>query len=163
MSHRIAPLPPRFIRQVRETGLDDLGQSVEVSVAAGGEPCRDVLRRARPGERILLASFSPFAVAGPYREFGPVFLLAESGESEMVASNLSRLHGANGEYFAERLTLRGYSASERIVDARLVSSSEAEAELQRLFANPEVAFVHARFPVYGCFACRIEREPELMA
>jgi Protein of unknown function (DUF1203) len=25
-------------------------------------------------------------------------------------------------------------------------------------ARPEVAFLHVRFPAYGCFACRIDRQ-----
>jgi hypothetical protein len=39
----------------------------------------------------------------------------------------------------------------------MVTPSEAEATLEGFFAKPEVAFVHARFPLYGCFACRIDR------
>ncbi len=78
MSFQIRPLPQAFLDRVRNEGIDDQGEPVQRLIAQGGEPCRDVLRRARPGEAIPLAS-------------------------------------------------------------------------------PDTAFVQARFPTYGCFACRIER------
>ena len=73
---RIAPLPQVFLNRVRMEGRDALDQPVRRLSAKGGEPCRDALRRAEPGEEVILASFSPFTVAGPYREFGPIFVFA---------------------------------------------------------------------------------------
>ena len=74
----IAPLPELFLQRLRSAGIDDLGQPVKRLVAEGGEPCRVVLRRARAGERLILASFTPFTAPGPYKEYGPVFVLADS-------------------------------------------------------------------------------------
>src|SRR5258706_13487368 len=65
----IRPLPDSFLDRVRQQRLDDLGQPVRRLTAKGGEPCRDILRRARPGEEIILASYCPFEAAGPFREF----------------------------------------------------------------------------------------------
>lgn len=158
MSLRTVPLPQSFLDRVRQQGLDDQGQPVERFVSTeGGEPCRDVLRRARPGEELILASFSPFEQAGPYREFGPVFVLANP-EGEPPAGNTFPTAGESAEaYFKDRLVLRAYSKDERIVSAEMVEAAEAPAAALRLLASPEVAFLHARFPTYGCFACRIER------
>jgi hypothetical protein len=50
------PLRDSFLLKARSEGVDDLGQPVERWVAEGGEPCRDALRRARPGEALILAS-----------------------------------------------------------------------------------------------------------
>ena len=69
MKIQIAPLPEEFLTRVRTQGIDDLGQPVKRLVSVeGGEPCRDVLRRALPGEELILASFSPFGQVGPYHE-----------------------------------------------------------------------------------------------
>jgi hypothetical protein len=151
MPYQIIPLPAAFLARVR-AGHDDLGQPVEFSIAEGGEPLRDVLRRARPGEPIALASYCPFQAAGPYREFGPVFVgAAASPEAVPVES----LHAR--DYFSSTFVLRAYSSAERIVDAVLVAPDQADDAIAGLFGRPEVAFILARFVAYGCYACRIER------
>lgn len=50
--------------------------AVERHVASGGVPSRDVLRRATPEEHIPLDRYSPFTLAGPYEEYGPIFAMA---------------------------------------------------------------------------------------
>jgi len=153
MQINIASVPAAFLDRARNDGIDALGQQVRRVVAEGGEPCRDVLRRARAGEELILASFSPFAEEGPYREFGPVFILADASEEDVPREALPVTQG----YLRERFVLRAYSPREEILDAAMVTPDEAEETLASFLANPEVAFVHARFPVYGCFACRIDR------
>lgn len=155
MQISIAPIPATFLDRVRNEGIDALGQPVRRVVSAtGGEPCRDVLRRARAGEALILASFSPFREKGPYREFGPVFILAAAGDEEVRREALPLTRG----YFRDHFVLRAYSPREEILDAAMVTPVEAEETLESFLAKPEVAFVHARFPLYGCFACRIDRE-----
>jgi hypothetical protein len=154
MQINIAPVPSAFLDRARNEGIDALGQPVRRVVADGGEPCRDVLRRAQAGEELILASFSPFREKGPYREFGPVFILANASDEDIPREELPVAQG----YLRDRFVLRAYSSREEILDAAMVTPSEAEATLESFFATPEVAFVHARFPLYGCFACRIDRK-----
>jgi uncharacterized protein DUF1203 len=152
---RVSPIPPEFLDRVRVDGVDAQGQQVKRVVAEGGEPCRDVLRRARPGEELILASFSPFTKPGPYREFGPVFLLAhDSGE----AVNRDEVPaGSEGDYLQARFAIRAYSENEEIIDAALIEPAEAQGTVERFFARPATSFLHVRFPAYGCFACRLDR------
>jgi hypothetical protein len=150
---RIAPVPSRFLKTVRALGVDDQGQNVKRIVASGGEPCRDVLRRALPGEELILASFTPFMKAGPYKEYGPIFVLANDTEE-----NVSRDRLPTDGYLREQFVIRAYSEAEEIVDASLLRPTEAEATIERFFDSPETAFLHVRFPAYGCFALRIDRE-----
>lgn len=153
MQISITPIPATFLDRARTAGIDALGQPVRRLTATGGEPCRDVLRRARAGEELILASFSPFHEEGPYREFGPVFILASPSDEEVGHEALPVTQG----YLRERFVLRAYSPREEILDAAMVTPADAEQTLESFLANPEVAFVHARFPVYGCFACRVDR------
>lgn len=153
MNLHIAPIPAAFLDRARRDGLDALGQPVRRVVAEGGEPCRDVLRRAEPGEELLLASFSPFTVEGPYREFGPVFILAHPSGEDVRRDALP----VEPAYLRERFVLRAYSPAEEIVGAELVTPADAPDALERFLDRDDVAFVHARFPTYGCFACRIDR------
>jgi len=157
MNIRITELPAAFLRRVREQGIDDLGQPVERFLAEGGEPCRDVLRRARPGEALILAGHSPFAQAGPFREFGPVYVLAEASDEAVARDRLPLPDGSETAYFSARLVLRAYSADQRIVAAELADADKAQATTDALLSRPDTAWLQARFPTYGCFACRIER------
>lgn len=150
---RIVALSDTFLARVH-AGTDDQGQPVERHIAQGGEPLRDCLRRAVPGEAILLASYCPFTVAGPYKEYGPVFVSA----SPQPAPRRDALP-VDGEqpYLGASFVLRAYSREERIVDAVLTTASAAARDLDVFLARDDVAFVLARFAAYGCYALRVER------
>ena len=139
-------MPAAFLTRARAEGVDDLGQAVKRVVASGGEPCRDALRRARPGERLILASFSPFSKPGPYHEYGPVFIF-ENEEPHQLTDG----------YLREQFVIRAYSADEEILDAELTRAADIEATIDKFFESPATAFLHVRFPTYGCFALRIDR------
>lgn len=145
---RIQPIPTDFLDRARTEGVDALGQPVKRLVAAGGEPCRDALRRAAPGEPLILASFSPFSKPGPYHEYGPVFILANAD-----AEPLQLRDG----YLREQFVIRAYSKNEEILDAAMTQSDEIGDTIDRFFDSPATAFLHVRFPTYGCFAMRIDR------
>lgn len=158
MSFQIAPLPQDFLDRVRHQGIDDQGQPVQrFRSAEGGEPCRDVLRRARPGEELILASYCPYAASGPFRELGPVYVLAEPSGEPVAHDRLPASGTGPTDYFGDQLVLRAYGHDESIRDASLVTGAEASEAADRFLGSPDVAFVQARFPTYGCFACRIER------
>ena len=152
---QVAPLPAAFLARVRTEGLDDLGQPVKRVTAQGGEPCRDVLRRAQPGEELILASHSPFSKTGPYREFGPIFVLASESPEDVRRNGLRA--GGDTDYLRAQFVIRAYSENEEIVDAALVDAAGAQNVVERFFERGDVAFLHARFPTYGCFACRLDR------
>lgn len=156
MAISIAPIRKDFLVRARSEGIDDLGQEVRRVVAEGGEPCRDVLRRARPGENLILASYTPFAKKGPYREFGPVFILAEPSDE---AVSLDRLPPAGGpsNYLQNQFIVRAYSSAEDMSGSRLFTAAELEETVEHLLDSPDAAFLHVRFPTAGCFAFRIDR------
>src|SRR6058998_208856 len=112
----VPPISDAFLRRVRSEGIDDQGQPVKHVVAEGGEPCRDVLRRARPSERLILASFTPFSKAGPYKEYGPIFVLADETGEDTRRDELPPV-GSEHDYLREQFVIRAYSAAEEIVDA----------------------------------------------
>ena len=158
MHIHIAPIPAEFLDRVRHQGLDDQGQPVRrLRSAEGSEPCRDVLRRARPGEELILASFCPFGQPGPYKEFGPIFVLANPSGETIARDALPLPHGSPSDYLGDQFAVRAYGQREDILDAALVTPAQARETVEQFLGRPDVAFVHARFPSYGCFACRIER------
>ena len=153
----IQPLSGAFLRRVREGGIDDLQQPVRRLLADGGEPCRDVLRRARPGEEIILASHSPFDAPGPFREFGPIYVLARASDEVVRRDRFPDSSGGPADFFGRALVVRAYDHAQNICDAELTEPRSAPGLIERLLERSEVQFVDARFPTYGCFACRFVR------
>jgi hypothetical protein len=151
---RIEPVPRDFLQRVRGENRDDLGQPIQRLRAKGGEPCRDAFRRAAEGEELILASFSPFTRIGPYREYGPIFVLAN--DTARTPPDILSIGGPS-DYLREQFVIRAYSRDEEIVDAKLLQASSAQETINSFFARDDVAFLHVRFPTYGCFACRLER------
>ena len=158
MTFSMTPIDAGFLQRVRATGRDDLGQPVRNLIATGGEPCRDVLRRARRGERLLLASYCPFKYAGPYREYGAVFVLAESSPQHGAPLGLP-MQGGSSDYWKRdaSLVLRAYSSAEDIVAAQLVRPDGLAAAAEEYFTRDDIDFVLVRFPAYGCYALRLDR------
>jgi hypothetical protein len=152
----VAPLRAAFLDRARAFGIDDQRQAIVRSVAQGGEPLRDLLRRARPGEEIILASYGPFAQPGPFREFGPIYISVHGGAPEPDWI-FTRRPESRDDYFQRQLTLRAYALTGAIADAAIVDFAAAPAQLEEFLTRPGVDFVDARFPVYGCFAARFTR------
>ena len=44
-----------------------------------------------------------------------------------------------------------------MVDADVVEGSGAEPMIERLFADPAIAYIHAHYAKPGCYAARIDR------
>ena len=154
--HAIAPDVVAALRD-----RDDAGRVPRpFTESEGGSPLRCCNRLSRPGERLVLASYSPlhrWAVEqdvdpGGYDETGPVFLHAEpcAGPSH---------DGFPDDYRGLPRVLRAYDSRGRIVGGTVLAEGDAHPEtaIDELLADDAVAFVHARALVAGCFTFAIER------
>lgn len=137
---------------------DDAGRPPVLSAPAeGGAPLRCCLTRARPGERIALASYAPLrrwaadtgAEPGPYDEQGPVFLHADPCDGPAGGWPDALHTGAR--------VLRAYDRRGHILRGVPVGPAEAEAAAEALLADPEVAVVHVRGLEFGCFMHEVRR------
>jgi hypothetical protein len=153
----ITALPTEVVDRWLHAGVDDHGNVLAPIVAdrPAAFPCRHCLADAEPGEPMLLASHSPFALPGPYKEVGPVFVHARPCarfDGDVIPLQLRR----------RLLALRGYDRAQSLVDAVIVEGAAMDGELERLLARSDVAFVHVRFARPGCFACRMDQGPSLL-
>lgn len=147
----ISPLPADFVARLRLTRRDASGRAVAVEIAQGGEPMRDRLRRASPGEKLFLCSYQAVPLPSPFAEIGPVYVSAEAPAPAAFVDELPP------GYFNRTFALRAYNASDCIVDSALVEPAAAPEKFREFLARPEVAYLHARFAGHGCFAARIDR------
>src|SRR6185437_2352964 len=55
------------------------------------------------------------------------------------------------------LSLRAFDADDFMIDADLVDGREVQTLIARMFAHPKVAYIHAHYAKWGCYAARIDR------
>ena len=61
---------------------------------------------------------------------------------------------------SHKLTLNAYARGRRLVAQSYVSNGLIEPELQRLLAQPDVAYIHVRDTDAGCYDFSIERKSD---
>lgn len=117
---------------------------------SGAAPCRVSLEDAAAGEHVLLLSYAHQTADTPYKQQGPIFVRAAAaryiGENETPPTFQRRT-----------LSLRGFDADGAMLDADLCEGPESPALIDRLFANPDIAYIHAHYARRGCYAARIDR------
>ena len=152
-SFYVSALPTRELDRIRARGRDDFNNAVMVSVNEdeGGTPLRCCLREAAVGERVALIACQPAVGGGAYAEVGPVFIHADScsGCDDSDAYPVGVRH--------RRQLFRAYDAEDRQVDNTIVEGQHAEAAIAQLFARPDVAYLHSRNPLAGCYMFTIAR------
>ena len=113
-------------------------------------PCRVSLDDAEIGEAVILLNFTHQAAYTPYHQQGPIFI-REVSERVVVRDAIPPA-------LARRtLSVRGFDAGHMMIEAELTEGAEANALIERFFANPAVAYIHAHYARRGCFAALIER------
>ena len=121
-----------------------------VVVDGPGFPERIEMRDAEPGETLLLVNYEHQSADTPYRSSHAVYV-REGATETWSGDHLPEV------LRARLLSLRGFSADGSMVDADVVEGSDAEPMIERLFADPAVAYIHAHYARPGCYAARIDR------
>ena len=116
-----------------------------------GFPCRITLDDSGVGKTVLLVNHVSHDVANPYRASHAIFV---TEGVEAAADYRDRVPPV----FEQRvLSLRGFDRSGLMADAMLAQSGEADAGIRKLFANPQIAYIHAHNATRGCFAAKVDR------
>ena len=114
-------------------------------------PCRVSLTDREIGETVLLLNHVSHDVAGPYRASHAIFV---TEGAQAPAEFVDRVPPV---FEPRMLSLRGFDSDGMMADAVLTGPGEAEGGIQKLFANPRIAYIHAHNAARGCFSARIER------
>jgi len=144
-----------IVYALQNGGLDANGQQPERHTADGsGQPCRHCLDDIDAGISYLILAFRPFPDLQPYAELGPIFLHADhcsrfAGRHDLPNVLLNR----------QTALIKGYSADNRIRygTGRIVETMAIAEHASAIFADPEVAYIHARSAQNNCYFCRIDR------
>jgi Protein of unknown function (DUF1203) len=121
------------------------------ATAKPGFPCRVTLEDAEPGETVILANFEHLPVDSPFRSRHAIFV--REGASERAEYR----NAVPAQFCSRMLSIRAFDDAGMMVEADLVDGQALEPAIDRLFADPAVAYLHAHFAKPGCFAGRIDR------
>ena len=150
-SLRIVPLATKVAEAARRAARAGAADHAVITAdSPTGYPCRHCLRFAQLGERVILFPYAAIPPDRPYSESGPIFVHAEPCER----------YAATREFpseFRRGRVMRAYNSKLDMIDAEVVDGSEPETVVEKLFQNPETAFVDARSVTRGCYTFRIQR------
>jgi hypothetical protein len=135
-------------RRAAKAGAAD--HAIVIADSPTGYPCRHCLRFAQPGERVILFPYAAISPGHPYSESGPIFVHAEPCQRYAT----TREFPAD---FRKGRAMRAYNSKFDMIDAEVVNGNEPELVIEKLFQNPETAFVDARSVTRGCYTFRIRR------
>lgn len=149
--YTILPLPTEVAEQARAAARAGAADHAFVTTdVPESYPCRHCLRWAQLGEELVLFPFASIATGRPYSDIGPIFVHAESCERYRALHEFPRA-------FREGRSIRGYDAAETMIAGEVVNGSAPEALVERLLADPEIAFLQVRSASRGCYTFGIER------
>ncbi|HEY8540045.1 MAG TPA: DUF1203 domain-containing protein [Steroidobacteraceae bacterium] len=115
-----------------------------------GYPCRVSLTDAAPGDSVILLNYEHHRVASPFRSSYAIYV--REGERTFDACDV-----VPDQLRRRMLSLRGYDRNGMLRQAELVDGVHLEQGIETLFASEDVAYIHAHFAKFGCYAALIER------
>jgi hypothetical protein len=151
---RFVAVPPSIAERIRRERRDEWGNVDLTPIRVDAErsaPCRICLRDALPGEEVLLFSYSPFAVAAPYRTVGPVFIHSHACTPHVASASVPPV------LRARLLALRAHDASQAMIGHELVEGDGVEAAAVSMLADSRTRAIHVHFARAGCYACTVRR------
>ncbi len=154
MSFRITGLdaaPFRRFYGLSDEELQGLGVKRLVADSKPGFPDRIELRDVGQGEAVLLLNFLHQPADTPYKASHAIFV------REWAETPYRAVDETPDVLWIRPISLRAFNASGDMIDADLTSGGDLKAPIERLFGNPEAAYLHAHYAKRGCYAARIDR------
>src|SRR5690606_11325310 len=116
-----------------------------------GYPCRVSLEDAQVGEEVILLTYTHHKTDSPYQSSGPIFVrkIAKTARPEVNEIPLMLNH--------RLLSLRAYDAEGMMQEARVVEGKNLKDEINDIFSNEVISYIHVHNAKPGCFNCGVKR------
>lgn len=149
-SHLLRPIDPATADQLRTAG-----GPVHIADEHPGYPCRQCLRDAAVGERVILVSHDPFPAesTSPYRSASPIFL------HERPCAPPVDLVTPPAQLTCRQLSVRAFDRDHQMTDAAVVDGVDLDTTLRRFFDDADTDVVHIHNASRGCWATAVTRDP----
>lgn len=154
MSYRITGLDRTSFAELfdmNDMALAERG-AVRVTAAADkGWPCRISLEDAKAGEELILLNHVSHDVATPYRSSYAIYIRKAAELSAQFVDETPPV------FEGRPMAFRAFDAAGMLRNAALALPGQADEKIRALFAQDEIAYIHAHNAAHGCFSARIER------
>jgi Protein of unknown function (DUF1203) len=154
MTFRVTGLSPKSFEHLyglSDEALGALGVRRLVADEKPGFPDRVELRDADPGETLFLLNYTHQPADNPYRASHAIFVLEGATEA------YDRINEIPEVMQGRILSLRAFDKNDLMVDADVIDGRQIAGLIERLFADPAVAYIQAHYAKRGCYAGRIDR------
>lgn len=154
MSFRIIGLPAERFSHLFALSDEELAAQGAVRRIADarrpGYPCRISLTDSEPGDELVLVNYEHHAVDSPYRMRFAVYVRKDEQTYDRVDEVPEQLR-------IRTLAVRAYDIAAMMVGWELIEGRDLGPAIDRLFANPDTAYLHVHYAAPGCYAARVER------
>ena len=145
----LEPFAPLFA--LDDAALAERGMLRVVADAPFAFPCRVTLDDAAPGETLILLNHEHQAADTPFRSRYAIYVREAA---QAPASTTDALPPALRRRL---LSLRAFDQDGMMRAADIVEGARAEALIATLFEDPQIAYLHAHYAKWGCYAARIDK------
>lgn len=149
----IEPFAPLFA--LSDEALAARGMLRVKADAAHAFPCRVTLDDAEPGETLILLNHEHQAADTPFRARHAIYV------REIATAPISTTDALPPALRRRLLSLRAFDAAGMLRNAEVAEGVVAPPMIERMLADPQVAYLHAHYARPGCYAARIDRAESL--
>ena len=123
----------------------------QVADASPGYPDRITLDDVPVGESVLLVHHEHQSADTPFRASHAIFVW------EHAPATWDRLDEIPPALARRLISLRAFDAAHMMIDADIAPGESLRNPIERFFANTQVAYLHAHYAKWGCYAARVDR------
>ena len=154
MGFRVQVLDPAQFSHLFGRSDDELasvGARRYVVDSKPGFPDRIEVRDLDMGETAILLNYEHQPADTPYRARHAIFVREGADKALDLVDALPEV------IRIRPISLRAFNEAGEMIDADLANGADLVPLIDRFFASPAVAYLHAHYAKRGCFAARIDR------
>ncbi len=154
MGFRVQGLDPAQFSHLFGRSDDELasvGARRYVVDSKPGFPDRIEVRDLDVGETAILLNYEHQPADTPYRARHAIFVREGADKALDLVDALPEV------IRIRPISLRAFNEAGEMIDADLANGADLVPLIDRFFASPAVAYLHAHYAKRGCFAARIDR------
>lgn len=154
MNFRITGLPLSEFAPLFALSDQQLAARDAVRVVADERPvfpCRVSLQDAKAGESLILLNYEHLPVASPYRSRHAIYVREAAAEAALDVDEVPAL------LRSRLLSLRAFDRKGMMRTADVLPGTAIEKNIEAMFANAAVEYLHIHYAKPGCYAARVDR------